>query len=55
MFDVNNAIGKNCQTFGYLFIDNSNVTTDTGLHLTNSGKGIILNNFIHFLSNLYVF
>ena len=59
--DVNNTPRNECQTSGYHFIDNNNITTERlwkdGLHLTNSGKGIIINNFVqslnssHFLTN----
>ena len=55
--DVNNALRNKCQTFGYHFIDN-NITTENllkdDLHLTNSGKGIIINWFVQSL-NLPIF
>ena len=47
--DVNNILRNKCRTSGYHFIDNNNITTEKlwkdGLHLTNSGKGFIINNF----------
>ena len=50
--DVNNALRNKCQTSDYHFIDNNNITTEKpwkdGLHLTNSGKGITMNNFVVF-------
>ena len=58
--DVNDALRNKCQTSGYHLIDNNNITTEKlskdGLHLTDSGKGIIINNFVqsvnssHFLT-----
>ena len=48
--DVNNALRNKCIIYGYHFIDNNNITTEklwkNGLHLTNSGKGIIVNDFV---------
>ena len=48
--DVKKALRIKCQTSGYHFIDNSNITTEKlskdGFHIANSGKGIIINNFI---------
>ena len=45
--DVNNALQNKCQTSGYQFIDNNNITTEKlwkdGIHLANSGKSIIIN------------
>ena len=53
--DVNNTLRNKCQTSGYHFIGNNNITTEKlwkdGLHLTNSGKGIILNNFVQSLNS----
>ena len=47
---VNNALRNKCQTSGDHFIDNDNITLEKlwkdGLHLTNSGKGIIINNLV---------
>ena len=43
------------QTSGNRFIKNNNITTEKlskdGLHLTNSGKGIIINNFVQSLKS----
>ena len=54
---VDNALQNKCQTSGYRFIDNNNITTETlwknGLHLTNSGKGIIINNFVQSLNSSF--
>ena len=53
--DVNNILRSKCQTSGYHFTDNNNITTKKlwkdGLHLTNSGKSIIINNFVQSLNS----
>ena len=46
----------NCDLInGYHFIDNNNIITEKlwkdGLHLTNSGKGIIINNYVQSLKS----
>ena len=55
MNDVNNALRNKCRTYGYHFINNNNITTEKfwkdGLHLTNSGKVIIINNFVQPLNS----
>ena len=55
MNDVNNTLRNKCQRSGYHFIDNNNITTEKlwkdGLHLTNSGKGVIINNFVRSLNS----
>ena len=46
---MNNALKLDCTKYGYNFIENSNILPDNlwqdGLHLNNSGKGKLLNNF----------
>ena len=53
--NVNNALRNKCQASDYHFINNNNITTERlwkdGLHLTNSGKGIIINNFVQSLNS----
>ena len=53
--DVNNALQNTCQTSGYHFINNNNITMEKlwkgGFHLTNSDKGIIINNFVQSLNS----
>ena len=45
---VSNALRNKCQTSGYHFIDNNNITVEKlwrdSLHLTNFGNGITINN-----------
>ena len=57
--DVNNAVRNKCQTSDYHFVNNSNITTEKiwkdGLHLRNSGEGIIINNFVQFLNSSHFF
>ena len=50
IYQLNNSIKVLCQKHDYRFIDNSNVSSDRsenlwqdGLHLNNSGKGVLLN------------
>ena len=62
---VNNVLRNKCQTSGYHFIDNNNITMEKlwkdGMHLKNSGKGIIINNFAaslngsHFLTKQLIY
>ena len=51
--DVSKALRKTSQTSAHHVIDNSNITTEKlwkdGLHLTNSGKLIVVSNFVHSL------
>ena len=55
MNDMKNALRNNCQTFGYPFFDNDNIIKEklwkNGLHLTNSDKSIITNNFLQSLNS----
>ena len=55
MNDVNNALQNKCQTSGYHFIDNNSIKTEKlckdGLHLINSGIGIIINKFVQSLNS----
>ena len=48
--DVNKALQNKCEISTYDFIDKNDVTTGKlskdGLYLTNSGQGIIINNFV---------
>ena len=48
--EVNNSLRNKYQTYGYHFVHNNNIITEKlwkdGLHLTNSGKGIIINNYV---------
>ena len=48
--DLINDVNKALQNTAYYFIDKNDVTTGKlskdGLHLTNSGQGIIINNFV---------
>lgn len=52
---VNEEIKRKCEENGYYFIDNNNITKkhlwQDGLHLTNNGKGILLDNFCKFLND----
>ena len=54
---VNNALKSDCIKYGYNFIENSNILPDDhwqdGLHLSNSGKGKLLNNFLVSLTKNY--
>ena len=47
IYEFNKSIKELCQKHGYSFIDNSNVSSKNlwqdGLHLDNSGKGVLLN------------
>ena len=47
---VNNALKLDSIKYGHNFIENSNILPDNlwqnGLHLNNSGKGKLLNNFL---------
>ena len=51
---VNEEIKKKCEENGYHYIDNSNITKKSlwqdGLHLTNAGKGILLDNYYKYLN-----
>ena len=47
---MSKALELNCVKYGYNFIENSNIQSDNlwedDLHLDNSGKGNLLNNFL---------
>ena len=49
MNTMNNALKLDCIKYGYHIIENSNILPDNlwqdGLHLNNSEKGKLLNNF----------
>ena len=53
--EVNNSLRNKYQTYGYHFVHNNNIITEKlwkdGLHLTNSGKGIIINNYVQSLKS----
>ena len=57
MRHLNNPVKVLCQKHGYSSIDNSNVSSENfwqdGLHLNNSGKGILLNNYVVTLNDSY--
>ena len=54
---MNNALKLDCIKYSYHFIENSNILPDNlwqdGLHLNNSGKGKLLNNFLVSLNKSY--
>ena len=54
---VNFLLKQICEEDGYFFIDNSNIEiTDLwkdGIHLLESGKTKLAENFIYFLNNSY--
>ena len=54
---LNKSIKELCQKHGYGFIDNSHVSSENlwqdGLHLNNSGKGVLLKNYVVTLSDSY--
>ena len=54
---LNISIKVLCQKHGYRFIHNSNVSSENiwkdGLHLRNSGKDILLNNYVVMLNDSY--
>ena len=54
---VNFLLKKNCEEKGYFFINNSNIEigdlSKDGIHLLESGKTKLAENFIYFLSNSY--
>ena len=54
--NVNNALRNKCQTYGCHFIVN-NITTEKRwkdvLHVTNFGKGIIINTCVQSLSSIH--
>ena len=57
IYQLNKSIKELCQKHGYSFIDNSNVSSENlwqdGLHLNNSSKGVLLNNYIVTLNDSY--
>ena len=55
---MNNGLKLDCTKYGSNFIENSNILPDDnlwedGLHLDNSGKGKLLNNFLVSLNKNY--
>ena len=54
---MNNGLKLDCVKYGYNFIENSNILPDNlwqyVLHLNNSGKGKLLNNFLVSLNKSY--
>ena len=50
LHQLNNLIEVLCQKHGYSFINNNNVPSgdlwQNILHLKNSGKGVLLNNYV---------
>ena len=50
IYQLNNSTKVLCQKHGYRFINNSNVSSENlwqdGLHLSNSGKGVLPNNYV---------
>ena len=53
--ESNNFLRNKYQRYGYHFVHNNNIITEKlwkdGLHLTNSGKGIIINNHVQSLNS----
>ena len=54
---MSNALKLNCVKYGYIFIENSNIVPDNlwqdSLHLNNSEKGNLLNDFLVSLNKNY--
>ena len=50
IYQLNKSIKRLRQKHGYSFIDNSNVSSENlwqdRLHLSNSGKGVLMNNYV---------
>lgn len=55
--EVNSILKESCEERGFTFIDNGNISSsdlwDDGLHLAESGKAILANNFIFHVNGLY--
>ena len=55
---VNNILQDKCTTHQFHFIDNSNIKKEhlwkDGLHLSRSGKDLLMNNFLLSLNNLFL-
>jgi hypothetical protein len=55
--EVNKILKESCENRGFSFIDNKNISSsdlwDDGLHLAESGKAILANNFISHVNGLY--
>ena len=58
IYQINNSIKVPCQKHGYSFVDNSNVSSENlwkdGLHLSNLSKGVLLNNHMVILNDIYI-
>ena len=56
---MSKTLKLDCVNYGYNFIENSNTQSDNlwedDLHLDNSGKGNLLNNFLISLNKNYLF
>jgi lysophospholipase L1-like esterase len=54
--EINNILQEKCTERGYVYIDNSNVIYDhlwdDGIHLVESGKAVLANNFIFAVNSL---
>ena len=57
IYQLNKSIKEVCQKHCYSFIDHSNVLSENlwqdGLHLNNSGKGVLLKNYVVTLNDSY--
>ena len=57
IYQLNKSIKELCQKHGYSFIDNSAGSSENlwqgGLHLNNSGKGVLLNNYTVTVNDSY--
>ena len=57
IYQLNNSIKVLRRKHGYSFIDNSSVSSENlwqdGLHLNNSGKRVLLNNYVVTLNDSY--
>ena len=57
VYQLNNLIKELCQKHDYSFTDYSNLSSEIfwqdGLHLNNSGKGVLLNNYVVTLNDSY--
>ena len=55
---VNNILQDKCATHQFHFIDNSNIKKEhlwkDGLHLNQSGKNLLMNNFLRSLNNFFL-
>ena len=57
IYQLNKSIKELCRKHGYSFIDNSNLSSENlwqdRLHLNNSGKGVLLKNYVVTLNDSY--